>query len=218
MKKSYLVCNIVFILFFSLFSSLTSAEPQSTVKEKSPPTNLSELKSAIATLISENKVPAIAIAMIDDKGPIWIDAIGKANIEKGIDADKNTLFRIGSTSKMFVALSVLKLVEEGKLSLSDKLMDLAPEISYQNRWQDSHPIRIVHLLEHTAGWDDIHLAEFAHNDPTPATLKQGLDYHPHSRVSRWPPGTRMSYANSGSAVVAYIIEKTTGMNFELGLS
>ena len=46
------------------------------------------------------------------------------------------------------------------------------------------PIRIVHLLEHTTGWDDFHLPEYAHNDPTPVSLKEGLDFHPHSRTCR----------------------------------
>jgi len=73
---------------------------------------------------------------------------------------------------------------------------------------------MVHLLEHTTGWDEQHYPEFAHNDPTPATLKQGLDFHPHSRQSRWQPGTRFSYCNSGPAVAAYVVEKISGQNFE----
>ena len=70
------------------------------------------------------------------------------------------------------------------------------------------------LWEPTTGWDDIHLPEYAHNDPTPATLKEGLDYHPHSRKSRWMPGTRMSYCNAGPPVAAYIVQKVTGQDFE----
>ncbi|HKJ19807.1 MAG TPA: serine hydrolase domain-containing protein, partial [Woeseiaceae bacterium] len=58
------------------------------------------------------------------------------------------------------------------------------------------------------------LPEYAHNDPTPATLREGLDFHPHSRVSRWVPGTRSSYCNSGPPVAAYIVQKVTGQDFE----
>ena len=178
------------------------------------PASLEELKAAIARVVSENEVPGVGIAMVDESGPVWIGAIGKANLEKDIDADENSLFRIGSTSKMFVALSVLKLVEEAKLSLSDRLSDLAPEIEFENRWEATDPVRIVHLLEHTTGWNDIHLPEFAHSDPTPATLKEGLDFHPHSRVSRWKPGSRMAYCNAGPPIAAYVVEKVTGQEFE----
>jgi CubicO group peptidase (beta-lactamase class C family) len=178
------------------------------------PQDLQQLKDSISEIVERYNIPAVGIAMVDKSGPIWIDAIGKSNLEKNIEADKNTLFRIGSTSKMFVGLAVLKLVEQGSLKLTDKLSDLIPEIEFRNRWEDSAPIQLVHLLEHTTGWDEQHYPEFAHNDPTPVTLKQGLDFHPHSRTSRWVPGTRYAYNNSGPSVAAYIVAKITNQPFE----
>ncbi|MGB0495257.1 MAG: serine hydrolase domain-containing protein [Kangiellaceae bacterium] len=183
-------------------------------KEKTAPSNIQELKEALAELIEYYAVPAVGIAMLDETGPVWIGSLGKANFENEIAADENSLYRIGSTSKMFVALSVLKLVEEGKLSLNDKVRELVPEIEFENKWAETHPILVSHLLEHTTGWDDLHLTEYAHNDPTPVTLKQGLDFHPHSRVSRWMPGSRSSYCNSGPPVAAYIVQKISGIRFE----
>ncbi len=183
-------------------------------EEPAKPATLEELQSAIARVVAENDVPAVGIALVDDSGPFWVRAIGKADIEDDVDADEDSMFRIGSTSKMFVSLSVLKLVEEGRLSLDDKLADLAPDIAFENQWEANDPVRVVHLLEHTTGWDDIHLPEYAHNDPAPATLKEGLDYHPHSRVSRWKPGSRMSYCNAGPPVAAYIVERVTGQEYE----
>ena len=90
---------------------------------------------------------------------------------------------------------------------------LVPEIWFENRWETTDPVRVVDLLEHTTGWDDMHLAEYA-KDAKGMTLKQGLDYYQHSRVSRWRPGTRMSYCNSGPPVAAYIVEKISGQRFE----
>jgi hypothetical protein len=60
----------------------------------------------------------------------------------------------------------------------------------------------------------MHLVEYASSDPQPLTLKEGLDLHPHSRQSRWKPGTRSSYCNSGPPVAAYIVQKITGQDFE----
>ncbi len=176
--------------------------------------NLEALKHSISMIVERYDIPAFGIAMVDKNGPVWVDAFGKSNLEKNIEADKNTLFRIGSTSKMFVALSVLKLVEQDRLKLTDKLSDIAPEIEFENRWEKTNPILLVHLLEHTTGWDEQHYPEFAHNDPTPLTLKQGLDFHPHSRKSRWVPGTRYAYNNSGPSIAAYIVEKVTKQPFE----
>jgi len=198
----------MFAIMIGLFANYTLAEPRTESAD------LEKLKSAIVKIVKEKDIPAVGIAMVDKNGPVWIGAIGKANIEHDVVADENTLFRIGSTSKMFVSLSILKLVEQGQLSLTDKLSDLVPDIIFENQWHETNPILLVHLLEHTTGWDDIHIPEYAHNDPTPITLKQGLDFHPHSRVSRWKPGSRMAYCNAGPPVAAYIVEKVTGMHFE----
>jgi len=189
-------------------------EEEKEENEKMVPTTIGELETALANIIAEREVPGLGVAMVDANGPVLLTAIGKANLETDTDVDTDSMFRIGSTSKMFVALSVLKLVEEGKLSLDDKVSDLAPEIEFENQWESTDPVRIVHLLEHTSGWDDIHLPEYAHNDPTPATLKEGLDFHPHSRISRWKPGSRYSYCNGGPSVAAYIVAKLSGQDFE----
>jgi CubicO group peptidase (beta-lactamase class C family)/succinate dehydrogenase/fumarate reductase cytochrome b subunit len=182
--------------------------------EKIVPATIDELLAAISDVLDERDTPGVALAIVNEDGPEWIGALGQANVENDIAADADTLFRIGSTSKVFVSLSVLQLVEEGRLSLDDKVSDLVPEIAFENPWEETHPVRVAHLLEHTTGWDDIHLPEYAHNDPTPATLKEGLDYHPHSRTSRWQPGTRMAYCNAGPPVAAYIVQKITGQDFE----
>lgn len=137
--------------------------------------SLVSLKSAIEKVLEITKTPAVGIALVNKEGPIWIAGLGKASIEAGTDANENTLFRIGSVSKMFVALSLIKLQEEGKLSLQDKIRKWVPEVKFENRWEDTNPVRIVHLLEHTTGWDEMHLVEFAHDDPAPIELKEALD-------------------------------------------
>jgi CubicO group peptidase (beta-lactamase class C family) len=179
-----------------------------------PPKDLEELEQRIETIRKASGIPAIGVALVGEDGPYWVAGWGKADLKSGRAADSDTLFRIGSISKMFAALSVLKLAEEGKLSLDDKVRDRVPDVQFENRWEDTHPVRIAHLLEHTTGWDDIHFAEYAYSAADTVSIKEGLEVHPHSRTSRWPPGTRHAYCNSGSAVAAYIVETVTGRRFE----
>ncbi|MEW6989628.1 serine hydrolase domain-containing protein [Colwelliaceae bacterium 6441] len=208
MKKNSLLKIALFVLTF--FCCL-----HANARDRAPkPKNLEELKQSVAEVIKRYNIPAVAIAMVDKNGPVWVGALGKSNLENNTNADENTLFRIASTSKMFVSLSILKLVEQGQLKLTDRLSDLAPEIAFENQWEKTNPIKLVHLLEHTTGWDEQHYPEFAHNDPTPISLRQGLNFHPHSRSARWVPGTRFAYNNSGPSVAAYIVEKLTKRNFE----
>ena len=123
------------------------------------------------------------------------------------------MFRIGSVTKSFVALSVSQLVEQGRLSLDDQLRDIAPEIPFENKWKDTNPVKIANLLEHTAGWDDLHMKEYATNGEGWSTL-QGLQYHPDSKYSRWRPGTHFSYCNAGPPAAGYVVEKITGEKIE----
>lgn len=185
-------------------------------KKKDPPTpkTIDELRTAIIKVLDDTKTPGVGIAIVNKNGPIWIAGLGKANVENNVEADSLTMFRIGSISKMFVALSILKLQEEGKVSLNDKVHDLVPDLEYNNPWEETNPILVAHLLEHTTGWDDIHMVEYAHNESVPIGLKEALAFHPHSRTSRWVPGSRMSYCNSGPPAAALIVEKITGKKFE----
>ena len=178
------------------------------------PKTITELDQAIRKVLVETKTPGVGVSIVSRDRVLWTAGVGKADVASGLDVTPDTLFRIGSVSKSFVSLSVLKLQDEGKLHLTDTVRSLAPEIAFQNPWESTDPVRLVHLLEHTAGFDDLHFCEYANNDPTPLTLRAGLDYHPHSRTSRWRPGTCMSYCNSGPAFAAYIVEKVTGRRFE----
>ncbi len=178
-----------------------------------PAQSIAELKQQLEKILKDTHTPGMSVAIVHREGPEWIAGLGKADVAADRATSPETLFRIGSTSKAFAALSILKLANEGKLSLEDPVHKLAPEVWFQNRWEASDPVRVVDLLEHTTGWDDMHLREYAKDAPG-MSLREALDYDHHSRKSRWRPGTRMAYCNSGPAVAAYIVEKITGQRFE----
>jgi len=197
--------KIIIAFCLAIYAPLTvNASEVSPIPET--PKTLDELKVAIEKIRTETHTPAVGIALVNDKGPLWVASLGEANSEKHIKADEDTMYRIGSVSKMFVALAVQKLVEEGKLHLNDKVRNLVPDVAFNNPWEDMHPILLVHLLEHTTGWDDMHLAEYAHNQSTPINLKEALEFHPDSRTSRWIPGTRHAYCNTGPAVTLWFMK------------
>lgn len=204
--------NKIYLLVFLLLLSTVSygREP----KQSKSPKTIPALRKAIEKVLRETKTPAAGVALVRGDSVAWVAGLGLANVENRDTTDENTMFRIGSTSKMYVSLAILKLQEEGRVSLKDKVRDLVPDVEFENPWAETAPILVEHLLEHTTGWDDLHLMEYAYGLPDDGRLKEGLDYHPHSRISRWMPGTRMSYCNSGPPVAAYIIETITGQKFE----
>ena len=182
-------------------------------KEK-PAQSIPELQEQLEKLIKDTHTPGVSVAIVRREGPEWVAGLGLADVSQKRAAGPDTLFRIGSTSKAFAALSILMLADQGKLSLNDSVRSLAPEIWFENRWEAGDPIRVVHLLEHTTGWDDMHLHEYAVDAPPSLGLREALNSYHGSRISRWPPGTRTAYCNSGPPVAAYIVEKITGQRFE----
>ncbi|MGA2807589.1 MAG: serine hydrolase [Terracidiphilus sp.] len=178
-----------------------------------PAQSIPELRQQLEKILADTHTPGMSVAIVHRDGPEWVAGLGKSNVAANHATTDETLFRIGSTSKAFASLSILKLASEGKLSLQDPVHKLVPEIWFENRWEATDPVRVVDLLEHTTGWDDMHLAEYA-KDAKGLSLREGLDYYRRSRVSRWRPGTRMAYCNSGPSVAAYIVEKLSGQRFE----
>src|SRR5262249_17769689 len=179
-----------------------------------PAQSIAELQQQLEKILKDTHTPGVSVAIVRRDGPEWVAGLGKADVSSNRATTADTLFRIGSTSKAFVALSILMLVDQGKLLLDDPVHKLAPEVWFENRWEATDPVWVVHLLEHTTGWDDMHLREYAKDWPGTMGLREALDYDHKSRISRWPPGTRMAYCNSGPSVAAYIVEKITGQRFE----
>ncbi len=202
---------LITVLLNSLFLAPAKAFSQAT---ESAALNPTKLESDLDDVFEKAGAVAMAVAVIDNNALILQKTWGVTDFKSKTPITNDTLFRIGSISKMFTSLAALKLAEEGKLDLNAELSVLAPEIEYENAWKETHPILFAHLLEHTTGWDDSRLKEYAFTSPETLPLSESLHLFPESRKSRWAPGTRTSYCNTGPAVAAYIIEKITGVDFE----
>src|ERR1700675_4622436 len=179
------------------------------------PKTLQELQQAMKDVLNKQHVPGAGVALVANGEVLWCGGIGEADIATKRATGCDTEFRVGSISKTFVALSLLKLQEEGKINLYARLQDVAPEISFKNRWEATHPVRIVNLLEHTAGFDDMEPSEvYNARDRYDFPLLEVFKRFQKPQAARWPPGTRMSYSNPGRGVPGYLTEKIRGRHFE----
>jgi CubicO group peptidase (beta-lactamase class C family) len=206
MKKIY---TVLFFLIFSL--SQCFAQDISNIKI---PKTLNELQDSIQKILIETNTLGAGIAMVSGDSVVLLRGFGKTDSENNSDVNPNTLFRLGSVSKLFVGLAILKLQEEGRLNLKDKVKDLIPDLKIINPSQEKHPIRVENLLEHTAGFSDWSLAELACNNPQIKTLKESLEYYPKGRIANYVPGTRTQYSNLGVSIAAYIVERVSGMPYD----
>ena len=139
-------------------AALAQTKPDDELK---PARSIAELRQQLEKILVDSHTPGMSIAIVHRDGPEWVAGIGISDVASHHATTDETLFRIGSTSKAFVSLSILKLVGEGKVSLQDPVHNVIPEIWFENRWEATDPVRVVDLLEHTTGWDDLHMREYA---------------------------------------------------------
>jgi CubicO group peptidase (beta-lactamase class C family) len=203
----------VTLILAALLNVAALPEADSTPKFV-PPTTIPELEARIQKVLDSAKVAGIGLTIVRHDSIVYLGGLGRARVSPAVKATDATLFRIGSTSKAFVALTAQALVREGKLSLDTPLAKALPGFYFKNQWEATDPVRIVNLLEHTSGFDDNSLHAYAINDSTTRPVEAGLALDSATRVSRWRPGTRFSYCNTGPAIVALIIEKIEGKPFE----
>jgi CubicO group peptidase (beta-lactamase class C family) len=199
------------MLTIALAAALSLAPVDST---RSVPRSIPELRARIEAILDSTHTPGVGVAIVSRDSVVWAAGLGLADVASKRPATERTLFRIGSTSKAFTSLALMMLVEQGRVSLDDPLAKYIPDVWFENRWESTDPVRIVNALEHTTGFDDLSFASYANSDPTPLTLEEGLEVSRSNRVSRWRPGTRVAYCNSGPALVAYVVEKVTGQSFD----
>jgi CubicO group peptidase (beta-lactamase class C family) len=198
----------------ALLAALTAALTAFGDEESTSPQTIPELHRKIEAILTATKTPGAGIALVSREGPIWVAGVGLADVAQNRPATEDTLFRLGSTSKTFVALSVLKLQQDGLLNLQDTLRARAPEVEFANPWEATDPVRIVNLLEHTAGWDDGPQRKASGTSVSEPSRREALAAYANIRTSRWRPGTSFSYTNIGPAMAAYIVEKVAGEKFE----
>jgi CubicO group peptidase (beta-lactamase class C family) len=205
-------------IFLLLSTALACVPPGSTAQQNEDlphPKSVEELKKAMKDVLDKEHVPGAGVALVANGEVLWCGGIGQADIAANRAVSCDTEFRVGSISKTFVALALLKLQEEGKINLYARLQDVAPEIPFKNRWEATHPVRIVNLLEHTAGFDDMEFSEVYNlRDRYDFPLLEVFKRFRKPQISRWPAGTRMSYSNPGNAIAGYLIEKVTGKPFD----
>ena len=211
--------SIEFHAAISLVAAAILLTPtQSIAQQKAElphPKTLQELQQAMKDVLDKEHVPGAGVALVANGVVLWCGGIGDADIVTKRAVSCDTEFRVGSISKTFVALALLKLQEEGRVNLYARLQDAAPEISFKNNWEAMHPVRIVHLLEHTAGFDDMQPSEVYNlRDRYDFPLLGVFKRFKKPQTARWPPGTRMSYSNPGNAIAGYLIEKVTGKPFD----
>lgn len=157
--------------------------------------------------LNEKANPGIAVLIARDGKIIYDKGYGYADMEHKTKISPQTKFRIGSITKQFIASGIMKLQEEGTLSVNDKLSKYFPDFPRAGE------VTIHQLLTHTSGIHSFTNKESFLNDVVkPVTNDSLINYFRNDEYD-FSPGERYQYNNSGYFMLGLIIEKVSGLNY-----
>lgn len=170
---------------------------------------VAELEALINREMAAKELPALSIALVDDQRLVWSKGFGVARPSEGVPATAQTVYRVGSVSKLFTDIAVMQLVEEGELDLDTPVTEYLPTFQPGNPYDK--PITLRQLMSHRSGL----VREppvGSYFDPTaPSLAATVLSLNETELV--YEPGSRSKYSNAAIATVGHVLEVVKGEPF-----
>lgn len=166
-----------------------------------------EVDRYVETSMRRQHIPGLSLVVLQDGRVVKAKGYGFSNVELKVPATPNTVYELASSTKPLLATGVLLLVQEGKLSLDQKIsayLDNSPE-----GWKD---ITIRHLLSHTSGIPD-NGNDLRHDFPYDTSASEIAEFIAKAPL-KFSPGERWSYSNSGYLLLGMIVNRITGQTWD----
>lgn len=210
------------LMVASLSPSLEASASEDALTEE----NIASFDRWMTSFLQDHSIPGGSLAIVKDGKVVYARGFGLADREKELPVQPDSLFRIASVSKPITAVAILQLVEQGKLKLDDKVLDILkyePHLeegkSFDERWKN---VTIAQCLAHTGGWDRAVSYDPMFQAPRMAkSLKINLPILPEHIIRYqlgqpldFAPGERYAYSNFGYSLLGRVIEKLSGKPYE----
>lgn len=167
-----------------------------------------ELQDKLDGLAAELGVTGVAAGVLIDGRERYAFS-GVTSVENPLPVDENTLFQVGSTTKTFTATALLRLVDQGLVDLDAPVRSYVPEFRTKQP-EVGEQVTVLHLLNHTAGWDGDLFADTGNGDDSLARYVELMA----DLEQVTPLGGPVSYNNASLSLAGRVIEKVTGATYE----
>lgn len=200
---------IFFLALFLLFPGGVHAAQYQTETEVDI-ARIETVTDSLANLIIGNEeVPGMNVAVAKDGEILFLKSYGLADVEMNTKVDAGTVFGLASVTKQYTAAAIMRLIEQGKISLEDPITKFLPDYPVQGR-----NVTVHHLLSHTSGMKDYGLK----NEELPGWYTLDLSYE--QMINLWAnqpfesePGEKYDYCNWGYYLLGQIIKRVTGISW-----
>jgi CubicO group peptidase (beta-lactamase class C family) len=191
------------ILFFFILPLYAISQFKETINSK--------LENSIDSIMMQNfkaDAPGAVLLVAKDGEIIYKKAFGKASLELNVPMKTDMVFQIGSITKQFTAIAILKLLELGKLSLEDDLKKYIPDYPTHG-----NEITLHHLLNQSSGIKELLSVDSKENVPYKEYKPLELIEIFKNQPMQFKPGEKWSYSNSNYSILGYVIEKASGLSY-----
>jgi CubicO group peptidase (beta-lactamase class C family) len=207
--------NRWFIILLSLILlslSCSSLHPDRRAFEKGDlPGALTVLDTLIRDNLKRHRIPGAAVAVVHQGQVIFSRSYGYGDTGKKVAITEDTYFMVGSLTKSFTALAVLKLIEQGKINPDANIKNYIPGFSVKNLDGGEAPITVNHLLAHTSG---LTIDYYVHSTGGKRYSSADFLSQLQKEYLCFKPGSACKYSNIGYRLLGMIVEQVTGERFE----
>jgi|Marorgknorr_s2lv_3_1036020.scaffolds.fasta_scaffold13547_2 CubicO group peptidase (beta-lactamase class C family) len=161
-----------------------------------------------------NQLPGLTAIVIDDQEVLWSGAFGLSNVENNIKAEVTTLCSICSISKLFTSVAIMKLYDEGKLRLDDRVEDILPAYRLEQKYAESGPITIRSLLTHSSGLPREAAYPYWTGPDFSFPSKEQINSKLSEQETLYPASTYFQYSNLGLTLLGEIVEELSGVPYD----
>ena len=159
-------------------------------------------------------LPGISAIVVADQEVLWKGAFGSSNPGENVKMSPSTLCSICSISKLFTAVAVMKLYDEGKVRLDDRVDDLLPHYNLKQQFPESGPITIRSLLTHSSGLPREAAYPYWTGPDFPFPTREQVDADLGKQQTLYPASTYFQYSNLGLTLLGEIVEEVSGEPYE----
>ena len=205
-KKIKTLLLLLFITFLSVAAQAYQMQPNQEIDLE----KIAFLADSVAKeIIGLKEVPGMTVALAKDGEILFRRNYGKSDVEMNTDVTDTTVFGLASVTKQFTAATIMRLIEQGKISLDDPVTKFLPDYPTQG-----NTVTIHHLLSHTSGLKDYGLK----NEELPGWYSLDLSYQQMmdlwgNRPAENKPGEVFDYNNWGYFLLGQIIERVTNTSW-----
>ncbi|WP_165820576.1 serine hydrolase domain-containing protein [Pontibacter virosus] len=199
-----------------IYYNVVAADGSVVQQEAVPGSAFIDFDETLHAIMQRYDVPGLSVSITRNGEPVFVRSYGYADKESNELVSDLSLFRIASLSKPITSAGILKLIQDGKLTLADKVFGpegiLADEFPAPAADPNIELITVYHLLTHTAGWTtkggDPMLVEHA------ATAREIITDQLQHQALGHHPGLTNAYSNLGYSILGRVIEKVTGKSYQ----